>query len=114
MQNIVMNRPNKPNYDVVVDIKSKQFMLSKGQVFDCDRLEDEEGKIVNFPVIASADNYIASGHASFKIIKHYLGKKRVVFYKTQRNADEHFGGGGGCRPGLTRLELVDYKVIGGN
>lgn len=102
----------KPKGYVVVNINSKQFMLSKGQSFDCDRLEDAEGSLVSFPIIGSSKGYADKGSANFKIVKHFLGKKRVVFYKTQRNADEHYGGKGSARPYLTRLELINYEIGG--
>lgn len=106
-----MNKLN--NEYIIVDVNSKQFLLREGQCFFCDRLKIAEGDVAKYPVLASSRG-LGLGDAEFRVLRHFLGKKRVVFYKTKRNADRHFGGKGGARPLLTELQLINFNIEGDN
>lgn len=99
---------------IVVNVNSKQFLLREGQRFFCDRLKFLQGEIVKYPILACSESFNSKGDAEFLVLRHFLGKKRVVFYKTKRNADKHFGGKGGARPLLTELQLVKFQIEGVN
>ena len=75
-------------------IAGKQYKVSVGDVVRVDRLADEIGANVEFPVLMTADeNNIVAGNpvvkdvvVKAKVVAHTQGKKIVVFkYKAKKN-----------------------------
>ena len=75
-------------------IAGKQYKVSVGDVVRVDRLADEVGAAVEFPVLMTADeNNIVAGNpvvkdvvVKAKVQSHTLGNKIVVFkYKAKKN-----------------------------
>ena len=75
-------------------IAGKQYKVSVGDVVRVDRLADETGSNVEFPVLMTADeNNIVAGNpvvkdvvVKAKVVAHTQGKKIVVFkYKAKKN-----------------------------
>ena len=75
-------------------IAGKQYKVTVGDVVRVDRLENEIGSNVEFPVLMTADeNNIVAGNpvvkdvvVKAKVVAHTQGKKIVVFkYKAKKN-----------------------------
>jgi len=94
----------------VIDIKTKQYHVIDGTKLQCDRIDAPEGASVTFPVIGFFGDFKATGQAKATVVKHYLGEKRVVMYKTKRGHDRHRTG---SRPRMTllRIDSVNKEVI---
>jgi ribosomal protein L21 len=86
----------------ILNVKARQYIVKEGMFIECDRLHNEEGESVEFPIIGFLGDYTKKGKAVGTILKHYLGKKKVAFYKTRRNGDRHTRG---SRPRLTRFRI---------
>ena len=75
-------------------IAGKQYKVAVGDVVRVDRLSNEIGEVVEFPVLMTADeNNIVAGNpvvkdvvVKAKVQSHTLGNKIVVFkYKAKKN-----------------------------
>lgn len=111
MSKFLMNQQTINQKYVIVDVKNQQYMLEEGQRFVCDRLNVEVGAIVDAQIIASSGNIYPAGTAKLKVLGHKLGPKKVIFHKTPRNTDRHFGGKGGARRSLTELQLESLEGV---
>jgi len=93
----------------VINVNTRQFWVEQGSKIHCDRLKGEEGASIEFPIIGHFEDFKAKGKVKATILKHYLGDKKVVFYKTQRNGDTHRKG---SRARLTMIRIDE--IVGGN
>ncbi len=88
---------------IVVQSGSKQYVVNYGQKFIVDRLEAEEGSVIDVNVVHAFGQDKELKSLKAKVIKHQKGAKiRVVKYKAKSNYHRQYG----FRPFQTILELV--------
>lgn len=93
----------------VISVKTKQYWVEQGSKIHCDRMEGNEGDSVELPVLGFFEDFKSQGKVKATIVRHYLGEKRVVFYKSKRGHDRHRTG---SRPRLTLLRIDEVKQEG--
>ncbi len=85
----------------VIETGGKQYKVQKDDVIFIEKLEAEEGKTVNFDVVAITDDkgsitvgtpYVKGAKVSGKVVKNGKGKKIMVFtYKPKKNSQRKMG-----------------------
>ncbi len=100
----------------IVQIGSAQYKVSKGDVISVDRLDQSEGKTVNFEkvVLLSEKNEIDVGKPFLKnvkvnaeVLRHFDGKKVTAFKYRRR---KHYFKKHGHRQLLTEVKIKEISL----
>jgi large subunit ribosomal protein L21 len=95
----------------IVEIAGKQYKVEKNTFIYTNRLQNEEGSVVNFDKVLLVDNngnvklgtpQVAGASVSAKILKHLKGDKVTIFKKKRRKGYQKSNG---FRPYLTKIQI---------
>ncbi|MDP2938781.1 MAG: 50S ribosomal protein L21 [Candidatus Omnitrophota bacterium] len=100
----------------IVQIGQSQYMVKKGDTIAIDRLDDKEGKSVNFDkviLLCSGKSEVNIGQPYLKgikvnaeVLRHFDGKKKIAFKYKRR---KHYYRKHGHRQLLTQLKIIDIS-----
>lgn len=95
--------------EFVVHVSGRQQRASVGSKLICNRLDANEGDLVELPVLAFLvpDGLKTKGVVKAKVLEHYKGEKRVFFRKTPRGADRNRGRS--SRPHYTTILIEEVR-----
>ena len=93
----------------IIETGGKQYKVSQGDVIYIEKLEEAEGNVVEFKVIAGQDEKgfhigedVASAKVSGKVLKNGRAKKVTVFtYKPKKSCKRKMG----HRQSYTKVEI---------
>ncbi len=96
----------------VIETGGKQYKVTKGDVFDIEKLEGKDGEAVKFDKVLLVDDKVGTPTLSGatvtgKIVEHKRGEKIVVF---KMKAKKRYQKTQGHRQSLTTVEITDIKA----
>ena len=98
----------------IIKAQGKQFQVKEGDILNIDRLKAKEGDKVEFEVLAlSKDDGLEVGtpildsvKVEAEVLKHFRGKKIIVFKKRRRKDSKRKRG---FRRDLTKIKIL--KIV---
>ena len=98
----------------IIATGGKQYRVSEGDTIYIEKLDNQEGEVVSFPVLMlSGDEiqvgkpYIEGAEVTGKIVRHGKGEKIVIFkYKSKKNYRRKAG----HRQPFTQVEITGIKA----
>ena len=98
----------------IIATGGKQYRVSEGDTIYIEKLDNQEGEVVSFPVLMlSGDEiqvgkpYIEGAEVTGKIVRHGKGEKIIIFkYKSKKNYRRKAG----HRQPFTQVEITGIKA----
>ena len=98
----------------IIATGGKQYRVSEGDTIYIEKLDNQEGDIVSFPVLMlSGDEiqvgkpYIEGAEVTGKVVRHGKGEKIIIFkYKSKKNYRRKAG----HRQPFTQVEITGIKA----
>ncbi len=98
----------------IIATGGKQYRVSEGDTIYIEKLDNQEGEVVSFPVLMlSGDEiqvgkpYIEGAEVTGKVVRHGKGEKIIIFkYKSKKNYRRKAG----HRQPFTQVEITGIKA----